>query len=199
MLDERFHAIADHGFAIGIGSFVENDFDLQTTYASEWQKEYFNLGGLAKDPVVQFGLRSSGLQTWDNSSPKTDFLRAAHDHNLCHGVAFSNAISGSKLIAGVARSRGFSLLERTAIQTNLREHHLNQLCEKTKQLNPLQKTLVQLSAQGCRSKEIAHYFEVSEEAIKQRKSKIQKLIGVNNFTCVTALAARVGFAFHPIN
>jgi len=199
MLDERFQAIADHGYAIGIGSFVGDDFDLVTTYSSDWQQEYFQLGGLAKDPVVQFGLRRAGLHTWDNSSPTNDFLKAAHDHNLCQGVAFSNAISGSKLIAGVSRREGFSLSERMAIQTSLREHHLNHLCKKTNQLNPLQKTLIQLCAQGFRGKEIAHYFEISEEAVKQRKSTIQKLIGVNNFTCVTALAARVGFAFHPIN
>lgn len=199
MLEERFQAIADEGFAIGIGNFTGGNFELLTTYSEQWQDDYFKLGGVNKDPVVRIGLKRSGLHNWSNSKPNNEFLIAAREHNLCNGLAYSSTISGNRLIAGVSRRKTFSLSERLAIQDDLKEYHLDCLCEKVARLNPLQRSLIQLTAQGWRAKEIAFFFDVSQDAIKQRKSTIQKQIGLNNFTCVTALAARAGFAFHPIN
>ncbi|WP_057465647.1 autoinducer binding domain-containing protein [Pseudovibrio sp. POLY-S9] len=199
MIDEHFLDICNDGFAIGVGCFKSNNIDLLTTYSADWQNQYFDLGGLTKDPVVAFGTQYTGLHHWTNDAPSNDFLAAARDHNLHHGLAFSTVIAGNRLIAGISRQVVFTDAEKAVIQTLLREYHLNKLCQRMLHLSPTQKILVQLTAQGFRAKEIAFHFNVSEATIKQRKSKIQDIIGINNFTCITSLAARAGFAFNPIN
>ena len=199
MLCERFKDISDQGYAIGITNSDEPHLNYVTTYSSTWEDEYFSLNGPVNDPVCILGRRKSGLQQLDNTKPTTVFMQAAFDHHIKKAIVYSDVIAGSKLYAGISLKSGLTEIDLNVIKDSLREYHLNQLQERVSHLSTTQKNLIMLSAQGFRAKEIAHHFNVSEAAIKQRKRKIQQTIGVNNFACVIALAARAGYAFHPIS
>ncbi|OKL45031.1 hypothetical protein A3843_05450 [Pseudovibrio exalbescens] len=202
-MDENFKLIAYQGYAIGKGRFTMGEVDLETTYSAEWQSEYFAMNGLKYDPVVIFGLNNTGLIEWQITNPNNSFLSAAYARDIKAGIAFSSCIGGNRLIAGVARTKPFSQAEKQKVHQLLTGYHLEELCNRTLALQPLQKELIQLASSGHKAKEIAHHFRVSEDAIKQRKKAIQRHIGVDNFATVVALAARAGFGLeqkvHQIN
>lgn len=193
MLAQDLISIPHRGIAVGIGSFEDGCFSLECTYPDEWQKLYFQLNGLSRDPVVRVGLQSAGLFRWFNEAPNNLFLEAAFDFGMQQGFGFSDDIGGSRLLAGLPTIQGLTSAEMKMFPKLLREHHVQTLCQRASGLSPEQKTLVHLSALGYRAKNIAYELSISEDAVKQRKRRIENHIGVNSFNTVIAVCTRAGF------
>ena len=83
--------------------------------------------------------------------------------------------------------------------TAVQRSHTDHLLQRTETLSDTQVDLVALFANGFRAKQVADYFQISEEAVKQRKVIIQKHLGVNNFLVVVNLCAMAGLTLPRIS
>lgn len=185
--------IASDGFAIGLGHFPTGDVTVHTNYHPDWQQLYFNKGWIQSDPVVITGLRSTGICDWvDPSKTQSVVMQAAADHGMRRGVTVATEIGGNRCIVGLAHFKILSDAARAAAQATVRDIHLKHLTGLAQSLSEGQKELVALFAAGLRAKQVADYFSISEEAIKQRKATIQRYLGVNNFLVVVNLCAMAG-------
>lgn len=192
--------MARNGMAIGIGHFSTGDIDVFTNYTQEWQNAYNTNGWITKDPVVATGLHRTGCYDWPAMEPDSNaFTAAAFDSGLRTGIVISQEIAGNRCIAGLCNDTPLSDAARNSAARAVRELHLDYLASRAVTLSQAQKDLVYLFANGFRAKQAADLFEISEDAIKQRKLSIQKHFGVNSFMVVINICARAGLTFHPIS
>ncbi|MCG7520868.1 autoinducer binding domain-containing protein [Ruegeria sp. Ofav3-42] len=200
MIPDKLLDVASRGMAIGAGDFLGGNLDVFSSYAPEWQAEYFSNNWMAVDPVISTGIRNTGLLDWPELNPrKNSFTGAAHDFGLTQGVVVSQDIGGNRCIAGIACDEPLSDAKRKMIEREVRTLHLDSLALRAEQFSDAQKDLIYLFANGYRGKNVAEIFEVSEDAIKQRKLHIQRHLGVNSFMVVVNICARAGITFHPIS
>ena len=72
------------------------------------------------------------------------------------------------------------------------------LTSKAQLLHGQHVDIIYLAAKGLRAKEISARLDISEETVKQRKTSIQRQIGVNNFVAAVNICAIAGLTLHPI-
>ena len=192
--------VADQGFAVGLGDFSSKDVDVHTNYRSDWRNLYFDQGWITQDPVVMTGMRTLGFSEWpDPAKSQNIVIRTAADHGIAGGVTISNRVGGHSCIVGLSLNKPLTKAARSKISKTIQRNHIHHLIARTEILSTNQVDLVALFANGLRAKQVAELFEVSEEAIKQRKSTIQNQLGVNNFLVVVNLCAMAGLTLPRIS
>jgi DNA-binding CsgD family transcriptional regulator len=192
--------IAANGFAIGYGNFACGDITAQSSYPEEWQGLYLENNWLFDDPVVRTGLTTPGLSSWSRQDfDDPAFRDAASDFNLTTGTVISHEVDGHRCILGIAHTGQLTEAAEDAAQNALRELHHTHLRNRALQLSTTQRELVYLFANGHKAKRVAAHFGVSEDAIKQRKQIIQRVVGVNSFISAVSICATAGLTIHPIS
>lgn len=185
--------IAANGFAAGMGNFLSGDIEVHTNYRNDWQALYQKHRMVERDPVVLIGIRHSGVTDWPQpADTDNEVIRRAADFGIRNGITVANSIGGNRLIVGLSADRPLSKSARDAAFETIQETHISQLIIRAEALSEAQKDLVALFANGFRAKQVAEFFEVSEEAIKQRKGVIQNKIGVTSFLTVVNICAMAG-------
>lgn len=200
MVPDALGEIAQNGLALGLGDFRSDNVKVFTNYHPEWQELYAKNGWFRKDPVVASALTGSEVRDWSTlNSNQNPVMAAAREFGLHDGLVASSEIGGNKCIAGLSFDKPLSRSARRQVQASVNKIHRDHLVERALELTPAQKDLVYLFANGFRAKQAADIFEVSEEAIKQRKLGIQGKLGVNNFMVVVNICAMAGITFHRIS
>lgn len=192
--------ISANGFAIGYGNFACGDISAQSNYPDEWQSLYLDNNWLFDDPVVRIGLTTPGLSSWSRPDFDNPALReAASDFDLATGTVISHEVDGHRCILGIAHTGQLTEVAEDAAQNALREQHHAHLRNRALQLSTTQRELIYLFANGHKAKMVAAHFGVSEDAIKQRKQIIQRVVGVNSFISAVSICAAAGLTIHPIS
>jgi DNA-binding NarL/FixJ family response regulator len=127
------------------------------------------------------------------------FQAAACDLGLNKGTIVAHEIDGHRCLLGLAHSSPISLSAESAAEHAVRKLHFRHLCARAQTLSSTQKELVYLFANGYKAKQVAAHFEISEDAIKQRKQIIQRVIGVNSFISTVNICSSAGITIHPIS
>jgi|GEM_PF-3915342 len=199
-IPETISDIATTGLAIGIGDFKSGKVDIASTYRSDWQETYFANDWMMRDPVVTTGLTKLGVTEWPSlDQSESHVLKAASDYGIRSGLVLATEIAGNRCVAGLSTSQTVSEVARKGAIRALREMHLENLMARAQSLTLTQKDLVFLFANGHLAKEVAEIMQISVDTVKQRKSFIQRHIGVNSFMAVVNVCACAGLTIHPTN
>lgn len=121
-LDQRSPA----GFAIALHIRFTTPTYLFQTYAKRWMEHYSSAGLVVHDPLVRWGLHNVGRIRWADleAIDSRGVLERAKDFGLMNGVAIAMVISGSRTIAGFARSdRDYGETEIEALEADLVQLH----------------------------------------------------------------------------
>ena len=121
-LDRRCPA----GFALALHVQFTRPTFLFQTYAKRWMDRYSSAGMVVHDPLVHWGLQSSGRIRWSDleAIDSHGVLEAAKDFGLMNGSCVSFVEAGSRTIGGFARSdREFTDAEVDLLEEDLRNLH----------------------------------------------------------------------------
>ncbi|KXF92236.1 MULTISPECIES: helix-turn-helix transcriptional regulator [Phaeobacter] len=191
--------VAPQGFALGVGSFKTGEIDVHTSYSEQWQELYHNRGWLAQDPAVTSGLRGPGVHQWDATSiTEPDFKDACFGYGLRSGSSITDTVAGSLCLVGLTTQKDLTDAASQAACRAVRQAHMGYLTSKARLLHAQHIDVVYLAAKGLRAKEISAKLDISEETVKQRKTTVQRQIGVNNFVAAVNICAIAGLTLHPI-
>jgi LuxR family transcriptional regulator, quorum-sensing system regulator SdiA len=114
------------GFAIALHITFSAPRYMFQTYAQRWLDRYNSTGLLLRDPVVQWGMQSSGRVRWSDLEKidPSGVFEEARNYGLMNGVAIAVVTEGSRSIGGFARAdREYADLEMDALETLLRSLH----------------------------------------------------------------------------
>lgn len=102
---EALKHIAPSGFALAMRINFTTPTYLFQTFSSEWSKHYSAKGYMFDDPVVVWGLNSSGVARWSDltSGDQTIFHDAA-TYGLVYGVACATERTSAKSFGGFSRA-----------------------------------------------------------------------------------------------
>ncbi len=179
--------------SIGFGNFAHGQIGYFSSYPDDFQKMYFENNWLSLDPVVQKCAPRAMTFEWDGHDPRANpVMSTARDFGLHNGISFSSQIAGSGLIVSYAGPSKLSETAGAEAVRLLRRSHLHRLTLNAMRLSQEQCELVALFANGMRASHVAHYYEVSEDAIKLRKRRIEAILGVNNFLAAVHVCAVAG-------
>lgn len=188
----------DHsGYAIGVGNFGGGQFDMACTYPTEFQRAYMAGGWVARDPVVLTCARQEADFTWGvDQVPQCRVMTRAADFGLTHGASTSSLIAGSSCIISLADHRPLNDTARASLRQRIKHMHFGYLKLRARNLTVCQRDTMTLFALGLKGKQVAHEFSVSEEAIKLRKQRILKQIGITSFYTAIHICAVAGVTVH---
>lgn len=185
--------IADQLCTVGFGNFAKGEVGCFSNYAPEFQELYHKNNWVRLDPVVQqCGPKAIVFDWGEHADTKNKVMEAAREFGMRQGVSLSSQIAGSGLIVSYSGANAMSETAREEAARLLHKTHMEKLVQNTGRLNKDQCELVSLFAHGMRAGRVAEYFEVSEDAIKLRKRRIETLMGVNNFLAVVHICAVAG-------
>ena len=117
---------APAGFAIGLHIRFHSPTLMFQTYPVAWLEEYSREGLMMQDPIVTWGMSTTGETSWDalKDLDPQGVLQRAREHGMIHGFAVSLTRGGSYSLAGFARSdRDFTPEERETIRALLARLH----------------------------------------------------------------------------
>ena len=102
----KLNAICDRGFALAIQIRYTRPTLLYQTYDQAWADRYSEKGYMLSDPVVGWGLGSTGWVEWATLTPHdpVGVIADAVAHGLTNGWTYSTGPSSSRTIAGLPRS-----------------------------------------------------------------------------------------------
>lgn len=102
-LDE-LRKICDTGFALALHIRFTRPNILYRTYPQPWIDRYSEGGMMIDDPVVMWGLRSSGYVRWRDLDDPKGILKEAESFGLTNGLTCSVGPASSRSISGFTRS-----------------------------------------------------------------------------------------------
>jgi len=186
-------AAGERHCTIGFGNFAKGDFGFFSNYPREFQETYHKRGWVKLDPVVRACAPRAVTFDWDNcTGGNNPVMTTAREFGMEHGFSASSHIAGSGMIVSYAGVHRLSDVARAHAAQLVHKSHVERLGANACLLNAQQRELVALFAHGMRASMVAQYFEVTEDAIKLRKRRIESIIGVNNFLAVVHICAVAG-------
>lgn len=185
--------VADQLCTVGFGNFAKGDVGCFSNYPEEFQAMYYANNWVKLDPVVRHCGPKAIIFDWnEHGDAGNKVMSAAREFGMHHGVSLSSQIAGSGLIVSYTGAKALTESARQEATNLIHQTHMGRLVENARRLNKDQCELVSLFAHGMRAGRVAHYFEVSEDAVKLRKRRVESLLGVNNFLAVVHVCAVAG-------
>lgn len=185
-------AVTDQFCTIGFGNFATGNIGVHSNYDDEFQALYHDKGWVKKDPVVQNCAPRAIVFDWAESDQLNPVMATARAFGMHQGVSLSSQIAGSGLIVSYSGRTSLSETARVEAARLLHKTHLERLTCNAGKLTREQCELVALFAHGMRAARVAHYFDVTEDAIKLRKRRIETILGVNSFLAAVHVCAVAG-------
>ncbi len=197
---EAFRKVEDFdgsGCAIGVGDFRRGSFEMWSSYNPEFQKLYHSAGWISQDPVVtNCAGRERDFHWGAQAGCGNTVMNAAADYGMICGSTCSSIISGNSCIVSLADTRPLSDTARVELHKSIKGMHMSHLAGRALGLNKMQRETMIMFAHGYMAKQVAHNFEVSEDAIKLRKAKILRDIGIQSFNAAIHICAIAGVTHH---
>ncbi|MGB3148220.1 MAG: autoinducer binding domain-containing protein [Paracoccaceae bacterium] len=122
----KLHKASPAGFAIGLHIQYTTPRYFFQSYKKEWFDIYSAKGYVMQDPSIRWGFSNEGTKRWSELADEDTLgvLVEAAQHGVAFGTAVSVVRSGSRTIAGFARSdREMTDLEIASIHKDLRQLH----------------------------------------------------------------------------
>jgi LuxR family transcriptional regulator len=122
-MDER----SPGGFAIALHIKFTTPRYMFQTYAKRWLDHYNSTGMIRDDPVVRWGMQSTGRTRWVDleAMDQHGVMESAKDFGLMNGAAIAFVVTGSRSIGGFARAdRDYSDAEMQELEDLLVQLHL---------------------------------------------------------------------------
>lgn len=166
---EELMIIAPAGYAIGLHIRFAAPLMTFFTYPDAWLQRYTKQGYGLRDPIIGWGLSTTGSTHWSDIKVPDPFniLAEAADYGLRFGSVVSLGPITSRTIAGYARSdRPHSDAEIARLSDlTLRLHDLS---EPATSLTSAQTEALKLIADGYRHTAASQKLGISESALKAR-------------------------------
>lgn len=174
---------------------------LRNDYSELWRSQYESQGYLGVDPVVRHGLVSDTPIIWSNDvfRDAADLWEDANAHGLSHGIGQARRL-GNGTVGMLNISRGadkisplearklsldLAMMTEMLLVTEARAATLRQIPESLARLNLREKEVLQWTADGKTSSEIAQILNISTATVNFHINKsLGKLNAVNKTQAV---------------
>lgn len=170
-LMEELSAMAPQGYTVGLHIRFASPLVYQSSYPSDWI-EYYNANSYyLRDPLVFWGIGSSGTTRWSEIPLPDPFgvLKKAAAHGLCYGAVSSYGPITSRSIVGISRAdREFADEELAKLADITARLHIQ--AKPPSELTKAQIEALQCIANGDRHTAAAAKLGISESAFKARLS-----------------------------
>lgn len=166
---------APAGYAVGLHIRFAAPLITAHTYDPRWLKKYTENAYALRDPLVSWGLSTTGSTRWSELEVPDPFgmWELAAEYGLKFGCGVSCGPLSSRTIVGAARDdREFTDKEISRIESLVLEMH--QLSEPPEELTKAQVEALQCIADGDRHVAAAAKLGISESALKARLSSARE-------------------------
>ncbi|MGB3556739.1 MAG: autoinducer binding domain-containing protein [Jannaschia sp.] len=175
---KRLDDLAPLGYGIGLHIRFAAPMFYRSTLPQEWQDLYNANSYQLRDPLVFWGISTSGHIRWSEITLPDPFgvLRLAAEHGLTYGATVSCGKITSRTLVGIARSdREFDdkeIAEVSEITTTLHE-----IGAPADDLTPAMIEALRVVGNGHRHTAAAAKIGISESALKARLSSAREKLG----------------------
>lgn len=188
-------ALAPGGYTVGLHIRFASPLYFKSTYPTAWQEAYSANNYALRDPLVFWGISSTGVTRWSDISLPDPFgvLAEARSHGLTYGAVASTGRITSRTIVGIARGdREFSDAEMADAESLAQGLH--DMAEAPEQLTPQMIEALSLIGQGFRHGAAAAELGISEVALRARLHTARDRLGAQT----TAEALRMAREYRLI-
>ncbi|CAM4248464.1 autoinducer binding domain-containing protein [Palleronia rufa] len=181
-LDEDLGAlghVAPRGYAVGLHIRFAAPTITAHTYPEEWLQIYTEQGYALRDPLIGWGLSTTGAARWSEIAVPDPFgiWQQAREFGLNFGAAISVGPLQSRSIVGISREdREFTAEELATAEQIVARMHLS--AQPPAELTKAQAEALCCIADGDRLAAAAYRLGISESALKARLSSVRQRLDV---------------------
>ncbi len=161
--------MAPAGYAVGLHIRFTSPLFAMWTYHQAWLDHYSEMGWAVQDPVVLWGLTSTGRVRWSDRAlaDPVGVFSAAASFGLVYGASVALGPNNSRSIASLSRGdREYTDPEIASFAAVV--EHLHAITEKPANLTKAQIEALRCIAMGDRFTTAAARLGISESALKAR-------------------------------
>ena len=188
-------ALAPSGYTVGLHIRFASPLYFKSTYPASWQETYSQQNYALRDPLVFWGISSTGTTRWSEIALPDPFgvLREAATHGLRFGAVAATGRITSRTIIGIARGdREFSDAEIADMEALAQGLH--DVAEPPEQLSPPMVEALSLIGQGFQPVAAAAELGITETALQARLTSARARLGAQT----TAEALRMAREYRLI-
>lgn len=133
----RLSALCDTGYALAIHIRYTRPALLYRTYGQAWIDHYSEKGFMLVDPVVRWGIGTTGLVKWSDliADDPAGVMRDAEKFGLTNGISYAVGNPASRTIAGFTKS-GAPFTEAEIAELTATVDAIHDLTEGVEQFGP---------------------------------------------------------------